>query len=313
MPVDSHITMPASIMRGFFIKGKTKETYSFNIKTNSIDEVVIKEHGTEHGYYSDETENALAKSETTFGEIKKKIVTMIKNCKCVELSENEERILYFFTTTLLSRNRTLAGDIQRQSLLCDLFGIKITPSDAINMTYEIYPNGEILNTYKLYFFINKSDENFICPENCLYSPLHNMDLFSNKPAIIFPITPKILLVFSTASLNNLQVIESNDLVDSLNKDALFSAYVNNSAFVVSASKATLEKLEKISSTDEFIKQVYIFQLFNKVEKMKTEEIHSGRCLSESEKNCLYYVYKNDVLPDNIKNKIEEGHLFNDLP
>ena len=44
MPVDSHITMPASIMRGFFIKGKTKETYSFNIKTYSIDEVVIKEH-----------------------------------------------------------------------------------------------------------------------------------------------------------------------------------------------------------------------------------------------------------------------------
>lgn len=299
MPVDSHVQMPSSIMRGFSIKGRVRETYVFEPNARNLNSETIKKYGNIYAYYEDDAENCLGSVEAEFGLTKSQIINSFKKNEDYIFSDKDlERIKKFFMMAI-GRNRNMASDIKYKSFFCSLFNLDVSNSEPIYLLDENYPKGEIFDGYNFSILWNKSETNFVCPENCLYSPLKSVKHLQNIPCVLFPITPQIALVMSKESVANV-TIELDEAIEAFNEDALFSVLETDSTFIVSSTKEELEKLREVMSSEPFQKQVFILRLYNKARLLRIEDWHK---LSQYEMDVLMIAYKNDVLPLDIKRKL----------
>lgn len=108
--IDSHVIIPASIMRGFFIKGRVKQTFVYEIGNNTdILSPRIKKYGNVHAYYEPNTETALGSIEAQFGKVKSSIIKGLNNNGTYILNDDERIITNLFIATCLARGRQMSN------------------------------------------------------------------------------------------------------------------------------------------------------------------------------------------------------------
>lgn len=301
--VKSHIIIPASIMRGFSIKGKVKQTFVYEIENNTeILSPRIKKYGNVYAYYEPETETALGTVESKFGEVKTNIINGLDNSGTYILNEDERIITNLFLQSSLARNRKMASLVQKASVFCNFLGIKLSPSDPIDYLFQMYPKGEFLNHFNISFLINNSSINLVCPENCLYSPLKYLEVLSIKKCILFPISPKYAIIISLQPCKNTQII-SDEVIKSFNYDALLSVYTTFSTFIISSTEDELKELQSLSQSAEFKNKVFLMILYDKVRNSN----NLFKDLDDTEKIVLT-TYK-EQLPPSIKEKLVKAQII----
>lgn len=304
MPVNSHVQIPASIMRGFSCDRKGKETYVLELDNREPTTETIKRYSTVYGYFEDAAEELLSKEETAFGMVKNKIIETIRKGERFEFSDNELIITKRFITFTITRRKDMASMVQSKSVFCDILGIEIPPSQPIYTTKKLYPNGELLDKYKITYLVNKSKVPLVCPENCLYS-VNNKTLHKyapNTPIVVFPLTPITALLICEDTIGNIEV-DSDLIIEQLNEDALRSVYTTHSDFIISAKDDELKRLQFINDKPDFQKKVFIEILLSKLKNCKAESM--GDILSSLEMQMIELAYANNGLPDDIKEKFEK--------
>ncbi|MCM1357608.1 MAG: DUF4238 domain-containing protein [Prevotella sp.] len=301
--IKSHVIIPASIMRGFFIKGKVKQTFVYEIGNNSdILSPRIKQYGNVYAYYEPQTETALGSIEASFGTVKNNIIKGLDDNKTYFLNDDERIITNLFLLTCFARFRKMAFLVQNASFFCSLLGIQLSPSDPVDNVLELYPKGELLDKFNISFLINNSSINLVCPENCLYSPLKHLEELSIKECILFPISPKYAIIISLQECNNIEIV-NDEVIKSFNSDALLSVYTTSSTFVISSTEDELKELQALSVSKAFKNKVFLIMLYDKVKN--SNNLHKD--LNETEKDILI-IYK-DALPPQIKQKLIESKII----
>lgn len=301
--IDSHVIIPASIMRGFFIKGKVKQTFVYEIGNNTdILSPRIKKYGNVYAYYEPHTETALGSIETQFGTVKNSIIKDLNKNGTYILNDEERIVTNLFIATCFARCRKMASLVQNASFFCNLLGLQLSPSDPVDNALKIYPKGELLDKFNISFLINNSSTNLVCPENCLYSPLKHLDSLSVRECILFPISPKYALILSLQSCENTK-IDNDEIIRSFNSDALLSVFTTSSTFVISSTEEELKFLQALSETKEFQNKAYLMILYDKAKN--SNNLHKD--LNETEKGLLN-IYK-DFLPPIIKEKLVNAKII----
>lgn len=301
--IKSHVIIPASIMRGFSIKGKVKQTFVYEIENNTdILSQRIKKYGNVYAYYEPQTEIALGSIETKFGEVKANIIKGLDNNGTYILNDDERIVTNLFLVTCFARCRKMASLVQNASFFCNFFGLQLSPSDPVDNVLKIYPKGELLNHFNISFLTNNSSTNLVCPENCLYSPLKYLEILSIRECILFPISPKYAIIVSLQSCKNTK-IDNDEVIKSFNCDALLSVFTTSSTFIISSTEEELRFLQVSSASKEFKNKVFLMVLYDKVKN--SNNLHKD--LDETEKGIL--INYRDLLPPIIRKKLVNARII----
>ena len=234
--MDEHIQIPKSLLKSFSTTKHTKNADGLPVKQQTvyvlnsdleIQEKDIKDCNTQIGYYDLETEAQIARAETAFGDLKKKIITTLDRGKSLSFDEKDLQVAQQFFRLCKYRSpnfhEKITESVEKQFPDVDFTGFQ-------NYIVQHTPDLKVLkHKNRLCVLYNETSQNFIIPQSCWY-------LWGIPPlqVAILPLTPKIALSLFHGFANTHNVfhsVNSSAFISYCNRFAIVCEFAVNHQFV----------------------------------------------------------------------------------
>ncbi len=244
MNVNSHIQLPRFILNNF--RSKNGKVWNLNLNDCKLHSCGTKKLGTQKGYYSQELEQYLNQQiENPFSKLAYKIATFVEQGEeSLILPVDAENICKQYISVAAFRSKKAYSDFLKGSLVAGLLDDQ-TSHDGLAFFSTKLNSGIVpeISESRMMVLANKTDKEFVVPQNCFYL------ISSNRfPCVIAPITPfcAVGLISKDYPLEknvNLWLVSDTDDILHMNKQALCMEYVFNHEFVVARRKNELLELK----------------------------------------------------------------------
>lgn len=248
MSVNSHVQLPKSILKRF--KESTGRVFYLDVEMKKIGLCGIKKLGVQYGYYSNAAEDFFNKQiESPLAILCDKIQNFInEDLNCLKLPIETEALLKKYIMTSMARSESAKKMVFKKSVTAKFFKEQDNNDALAYISYEnVFDDKNIIKDYLFGLYINCSDRQFVVPRNCYYAIKD-----TSITCIVAPVSPNIALgLFPPEYLVNnrdfleyrIRVINDNDTLDYMNKQALQFEYVLNKKFVAAERKEELIQLK----------------------------------------------------------------------
>lgn len=248
MSVNSHIQLPKSILKRF--KESSGRVFYLDVDTKKIGLCGIKKLGVQYGYYSDAAEDFLNKQiESPLALLCDKIQKFVnEDLDSLELPAETEVLLKKYFITSMARSESTKKKVFEHSVTAQFFTEQDNNDAMVYISSEsVFDDNNIVKDYSFGLYINCSERQFVVPRNCYYTVND-----TSTTCIVAPVSPNVALGLFPPEyvVNNsdfleyrIRVINDNDTLDYMNKQALQFEYVLNRKFVAAKRKEELVQLK----------------------------------------------------------------------